>query len=161
MTAKHLQKDSRPLIPHDFLTSLWNEHSATLQLIARSHCSNPEDCVQEAFVRLSKQTHLPNDPMAWLVRVTRNEAISKWRSENRRKSHEQKHASERTQWFIANSVANDTPNVTSQAAVSRKQMKQIALAMHFFYDAHNCFPPQAIVNKEGKPLLSWRVLLLP
>ena len=100
-TARHLQKDSRPLIPHDFLTSLWNEHSATLQLIARSHCTNPEDCVQEAFVRLSKQTHLPGDPMAWLVRVTRNEAISKWRSENRRKSHEQKHASERTLAMVA------------------------------------------------------------
>lgn len=66
--------------------------------------------MQEVFVRLSKQTHLPNDPIAWLVRVTRNEAITKWRSENRRRSHEQKHASERTQWFIANSEADDAPN---------------------------------------------------
>ena len=48
--------------------------------------------------------------MAWLVRVTRNEAITKWRSENRRKLHEKKHASERTPWFIPNSDADDTPN---------------------------------------------------
>ena len=52
-------------------------------------------------------------------------------------------------------------NATSLVSVARKQMKQIVLAMHQFYDAHNCFPPQAIVDKKGKPLLSWRVLLLP
>lgn len=34
--------------------------------MARARCATPEDCVQEAFVRLAKQDKLPDDPMAWL-----------------------------------------------------------------------------------------------
>jgi prepilin-type processing-associated H-X9-DG protein len=41
-------------------------------------------------------------------------------------------------------------------------LKQIALGMHVYADAHGGYlPPAAIYSKEGKPLLSWRVLLLP
>lgn len=40
-------------------------------------------------------------------------------------------------------------------------MKQIALALHNHHDNFSIFPPQALVSKEGKRLLSWRVLLLP
>ncbi len=40
-------------------------------------------------------------------------------------------------------------------------MKQLSLALHNFYDEHRCLPPQALLSKDGKPLLSWRVLLLP
>lgn len=43
----------------------------------------------------------------------------------------------------------------------RNSMKQIGLAMHNFYSAHDSFPPQALVSKDGKKLLSWRVLILP
>jgi hypothetical protein len=31
----------------------------------------------------------------------------------------------------------------------------------FYHDTHGPFPPQAIRSKEGKPLLSWRVAILP
>ncbi|MFO0957754.1 MAG: DUF1559 domain-containing protein [Isosphaeraceae bacterium] len=40
-------------------------------------------------------------------------------------------------------------------------LKQIALAMHNYHSAHNTFPPAYRADKSGKPLLSWRVLLLP
>jgi len=30
-----------------------------------------------------------------------------------------------------------------------------------FYEHYGCLPPRAIVDEKGKPLLSWRVLLLP
>ena len=40
-------------------------------------------------------------------------------------------------------------------------LKQIALSMHNFYDVHNHFPPQALVDGSGNRLLSWRVLILP
>src|SRR5262249_52020517 len=37
----------------------------------------------------------------------------------------------------------------------------LALAMHGFLDDNGHFPPAAVFNKDGKPLLSWRVLILP
>jgi Protein of unknown function (DUF1559) len=40
-------------------------------------------------------------------------------------------------------------------------LKQIGIAMHNYHDVHGHFPPAAICDKEGKPLLSWRVALLP
>ena len=41
------------------------------------------------------------------------------------------------------------------------QLKQIALAMHMYHDVTRSFPPAYTVDKDGKPLHSWRVLLLP
>jgi prepilin-type processing-associated H-X9-DG protein len=40
-------------------------------------------------------------------------------------------------------------------------LKQIGLAMHFHADAHKGFPAAAICDANGKPLLSWRVAILP
>jgi hypothetical protein len=40
-------------------------------------------------------------------------------------------------------------------------LKQIGLAMHNYHDRHKTFPPAYTVDKSGKPLLSWRVLILP
>ncbi|MBX9624393.1 MAG: DUF1559 domain-containing protein, partial [Gemmataceae bacterium] len=44
---------------------------------------------------------------------------------------------------------------------SANNLKQIGIAMHNYADAHGSFPPAAITDKDGKPLLSWRVALLP
>ena len=33
--------------------------------------------------------------------------------------------------------------------------------MHNYHDVHKTFPPAYTVDKAGKPLLSWRVLILP
>ncbi len=44
---------------------------------------------------------------------------------------------------------------------SMNNLKQIALAMHNYHDTHGSFPPAAICDKKGKPLLSWRVAILP
>ncbi len=40
-------------------------------------------------------------------------------------------------------------------------MKQIALAMLDYESKNGTLPPRAVFEKHGKPLLSWRVLLLP
>lgn len=40
-------------------------------------------------------------------------------------------------------------------------LKQIGLAFHNYHDTYNTFPPAAIMSEDGRPLLSWRVALLP
>jgi hypothetical protein len=44
---------------------------------------------------------------------------------------------------------------------SQNNMKQLALAMYNYESAYGNFPPAAICDKNGKPLLSWRVAILP
>src|SRR5579883_2519371 len=40
-------------------------------------------------------------------------------------------------------------------------MRQLLIAMHVYHEVHGKFPGPAITDKAGKPLLSWRVALLP
>jgi prepilin-type processing-associated H-X9-DG protein len=40
-------------------------------------------------------------------------------------------------------------------------LKQIGLAFHNYHDAYGCLPPAAITDKNGRPLLSWRVAIIP
>jgi prepilin-type processing-associated H-X9-DG protein len=40
-------------------------------------------------------------------------------------------------------------------------LKQIGIAFHNYHDVHGQFPPAVVYDATGKPLYSWRVLLLP
>ncbi|MBO0697227.1 MAG: DUF1559 domain-containing protein [Zavarzinella sp.] len=53
------------------------------------------------------------------------------------------------------------PSLASARIQSTNNLKQIGLAMHNFHDTVGVFPAAAIVDKKGKPLLSWRVAILP
>ncbi|HEX3149188.1 MAG TPA: DUF1559 domain-containing protein [Gemmataceae bacterium] len=44
---------------------------------------------------------------------------------------------------------------------SANNLKQIGLALHNYNDTLGALPPAAIVDKKGKPMLSWRVMILP
>lgn len=50
---------------------------------------------------------------------------------------------------------------SAQRAQSTNNLRQIALAFHNYHDTYRAFPPAASLSKDGKPLLSWRVHLLP
>ena len=54
---------------------------------------------------------------------------------------------------------------SAREAASRTQcvnnLKMIALAMHNYHSTNNAFPRPAITDAKGKPLLSWRVAILP
>jgi RNA polymerase sigma factor (sigma-70 family) len=64
--------------------------------------------------------------------------------------------------FLALTVpAVQKTRMASRRVVSQNNLKQITLAMHNYHDVYRQFPPQAITDKDGKPLLSWRVAILP
>jgi hypothetical protein len=43
----------------------------------------------------------------------------------------------------------------------KNNLKQIGLALHNYHDMYSCFPPAYIADESGKPMHSWRVLILP
>jgi RNA polymerase sigma factor (sigma-70 family) len=51
--------------------------------------------------------------------------------------------------------------IASQRTQVTNNLKQMALAMHNYHDAYGRFPAPALRDKSGKPLLSWRVAILP
>jgi prepilin-type processing-associated H-X9-DG protein len=40
-------------------------------------------------------------------------------------------------------------------------IKVLGLALHNYHDAYGCFPPAYIADSQGRPMHSWRVLILP
>ena len=44
---------------------------------------------------------------------------------------------------------------------SVNNIKQIMLGLHTFHDVNRAFPPQYSIDGDNKPLLSWRVMILP
>ena len=49
----------------------------------------------------------------------------------------------------------------ARSTISMNNLKQLALAMFTYENVYHTFPAHAIYSKDGKPLLSWRVQILP
>ncbi len=43
----------------------------------------------------------------------------------------------------------------------RSNLKQIVVALHHYHDVYGSFPPAYVADDAGKPMHSWRVLILP
>src|SRR5262245_28627875 len=58
--------------------------------------------------------------------------------------------------------ADSADGSDSESEVATKHnLKQLVLALQSYHDTHKVLPAYATVNATGKPLLSWRVQILP
>jgi prepilin-type processing-associated H-X9-DG protein len=55
----------------------------------------------------------------------------------------------------------DMPRGASRRMQCSNNLKQIGLAMHNYHDVYKTLPPAVIADGEGKPIRSWRSLVLP
>jgi hypothetical protein len=62
-------------------------------------------------------------------------------------------------------VALLLPLTSSREPARRSQcknnLKQIGLALHNYHDVYGTFPPAYVADASGRPMHSWRVLILP
>ena len=67
---------------------------------------------------------------------------------------------------LAMLVALLLPGIGASPEASRRlhcihNLRTIGVALHNYHDQNGCFPPPYVADAKGKPLYSWRVLLLP
>lgn len=124
--------------PHDnladlstakLLRHLADRYAAPLELYARQWCNSPEDAVQEAFIKLARESPRPDNIPAWLYRVTRNAAISAGRSAQRRRQHETDAATNRQTWFEpTDSTGFDSAEIQQALDELPDQSREIVVA---------------------------------
>jgi RNA polymerase sigma-70 factor (ECF subfamily) len=110
---------------------LIDTHAATLVLCARQWCAEPEDVVQEAFVKLVRQSRPPDDAVAWLYRVVRNGALDASKMARRRQRRESAVARPE-RWFVEPDV-DGLDAETAVAALERlaPEQREIIVARHW------------------------------
>ncbi|MDR0610675.1 MAG: DUF1559 domain-containing protein [Planctomycetaceae bacterium] len=63
-------------------------------------------------------------------------------------------------------IATLLPHISASREINRcrtciDRMKQIGIALRQYHDVYKVFPPTSTFDAEGKPLHSWRTLILP
>jgi RNA polymerase sigma factor (sigma-70 family) len=114
----------------EHLGYLIDRYSAALILYARQWCCAPDDVVQEAFLKLVRQSTPPHQPVAWLYRVVRNGAISQMRSTKRRQKHEAKAAEHAKIWFIPpdDPTGLDVEKITARLTELPLEQREVIVA---------------------------------
>jgi hypothetical protein len=71
-------------------------------------------------------------------------------------------------WFVAGggvvytmSLGCVDPRQISRHAACRNNLKEIGLALQRYHEHYDSFPPAFVADAAGKPVHSWRVLILP
>jgi len=104
------------------IADLLDRQADALVLYARQWCDEPEDVVQDAFVKLAGLSEFPLDPPAWLFRTVRNRAINAGIARRRRLRHETKAAVAVAPWFesdpSARGVGDIDPEIAQEALAS-------------------------------------------
>src|ERR1700752_1327008 len=116
-------------LPH--FARLIDAHAAPRGLYARLWCDAPEDVVQEAFVKLVRQSRPPRDAVAWLYRVVRNGAIDASKMARRRQRRESAAAGP-VRWCVEPEV-DGLDAETAVAALERllPEQREVIVARHW------------------------------
>jgi RNA polymerase sigma factor (sigma-70 family) len=113
----------------DILGRLIEQHGAALVLYARQWCASPEDVVQDAFIKLSREQSVPANVPGWLFRVVRNAAQSAFRSARRRQEHEKSAARRRPLWFVPDDgLRLDAEEATNALAALPPEHREVIVA---------------------------------
>jgi prepilin-type processing-associated H-X9-DG protein len=64
-------------------------------------------------------------------------------------------------WLLLGLPSPPVSRVSPTREKCRGNLKQIGLALQNYHSAHGCFPPAHIADDQGRPIHSWRVLILP
>jgi len=88
--------------PDEEIARLYKAHGPALLLYARqwADVATAQDIVQVVFTRLLSSRRVPADARPWLFQCVRHEAVSQFRSGQRRERRERSVAQSRADWFI-------------------------------------------------------------
>jgi RNA polymerase sigma-70 factor (ECF subfamily) len=131
------------------LGRLFRSHAPALRLFARQWGDGADDLVQIAFVRLAQQTVPPGQPLPWLYRVVRNEALSLNRAAARRRQREQRSSSSEVWFGKAEDQLESDEAVRALAALSLEFREVIVarlwggLTFEEIAELVGCSPPTA------------------
>jgi len=116
-----------PSIEPDTLGRLYRQHAPALRLYARQWAGSADDLVQDAFVKLARQSPPPARVLPWLYRVVRNGARAVGRAEARRRRRESR-ASAPEAWFTATDDRLDAREATRLLAELPFDLREVIIA---------------------------------
>ncbi|MCC6507950.1 MAG: RNA polymerase sigma factor [Pirellulaceae bacterium] len=120
------------MLPPEVLARLWDQHADRLLLIVRGFGEPAEDAVQEAFLSLSAQNKAPEETLAWLVQVARNQLLQWWRADERRQRRTVER-SKSTNWFSDGQLDDKLDAETVSRALQQLQLeKREPVMMHIW-----------------------------
>lgn len=64
-------------------------------------------------------------------------------------------------FFLASMFAESGMRTAARRSQCTNNLKQIGIALHNYADVYGCLPPSYVADADGRPMHSWRVLILP